>query len=100
MERRVAEALVPRLFEVYTMWHTRRRMRPGCSCSYCRTKLNWTIKIGRVNMREMIDKYYLPRMCVHGHYLDDTVKDAIYAWRRQKRREAREALSQVKEEVF
>lgn len=102
METRVRESsdLLEKLFEAYTIYHTRRRLRPGCDCRWCRKKLELTTKIMHLNMREMVEKYYLPRSRMCCSYHDETVKDAIRAWRKEKAREARRELSEIAKEII
>jgi len=62
--------------------------------------MEWTVRIMKLNMREMIENFYLPCSRMSCSYHDETVKDAIRRWRRAKAREARIELAEIAKEIL
>ena len=111
VQQKLNEEFIKHLVNVAIAYHTRKRSRPGCDCSYCDTKRWAAAYVGTTNMRSVGRFYYL--LQDNGDTFiertfweslltqeEDQIKDLIEQHREFKRKETRTKLLEEKERVL
>lgn len=90
--QRASEELLGHLIDRAVQWHTRKGVRPDCDCTYCKTKRWATSYVGFTPNTVLLGARIGP------HWTQDC-ESIVWLARNRRRREARQKLAAVKQDI-